>query len=159
MAHACWSQHLFSSFLLSLSFAPSFWTLILWPFVRREKKIEKGRCASWSTHIECCVYLLVVCVYLRVCAYTDAACGPAGDQIFKQGNLEDSLPIFERHVKIAEDMGDSQLVVFVLRLNLMHLIFSYGQWYLLERWICSRPSLTVWTWCVDLIAGTRDQQA
>jgi len=48
---------------------------------------------------------------MGVSVSSESACGPAGHQTFKTGEYLKALPLFERHVEIADKLGDPELKV------------------------------------------------
>jgi hypothetical protein len=66
----------------------------------------------------------------------DRACGPAGHQTFKAGDYEAALFLHEKHVKIAERIGDPQLLARVENK------VSNAAYWITQRW-GNRPNMHV----------------
>jgi hypothetical protein len=66
----------------------------------------------------------------------DRACGPAGHQTFKAGDFEGALSLFEKHVKIAELIGDKQL-----QARAENKVSNAAYW-ITQRW-GNRPNMSV----------------
>lgn len=66
----------------------------------------------------------------------ERACGPAGHQTFKAGDYEGALTLFEKHVKIAELIGDKQLQARAENK------LSNAAYWITQRW-GNRPNMSV----------------
>ena len=68
----------------------------------------------------------------------EMAAGPAGEQTFKAGELEDSLPLYQKHVRIADALGD-----FQLKARAENKVSNAAYW-ISQRW-GNRPNLNLTT--------------